>query len=62
MRIKIRCIICRKIESGNGNDAYPIIEGICCEECNKRLVLPLKNRLSNIFNEKKDIPKTYRIK
>ena len=40
-----KCIICKKSYKGYGHNALPIIEGRCCDECNERLVIPLRIRL-----------------
>jgi len=35
-----KCSICKEIRVEYGNNAQPINEGICCDECNEEIVLP----------------------
>ena len=47
MRFKARdekkiCCLCNKEYEGYGNDAQPLKEGKCCDECNEKLVIPAK--------------------
>ena len=35
-----KCCICKKELNGYGNNAYPIKEGICCDTCNAKFVIP----------------------
>ncbi|WP_299996577.1 hypothetical protein [uncultured Clostridium sp.] len=44
------CSICGKQFYGYGNNAQPINNGRCCNECNNNVVLP--KRLENIFGRK----------
>ena len=39
---KHKCIICGKEFKGYGNNAEPIKKGICCDECNIKVVIPLR--------------------
>ena len=39
------CCICKKTFIDYGNNAYPIKEGVCCNECNSKFVIPVR-----IFN------------
>ena len=32
------CILCKKIFIGYGNNASPLAEGLCCEECNIKVI------------------------
>ena len=38
------CSICLKPYEGFGNNAYPVNEGRCCDECNRNVVLPVRMR------------------
>ena len=29
-----KCVICKKIISGYGNNAWPLANGTCCDKCN----------------------------
>ena len=56
---KHKCVICGHDFEGYGNNAYPVADGVCCDECNKEKVIPA--RLKNIANTKdlkedKEIP------
>lgn len=44
-----KCSICGKIYEGHGNNASPVNDGRCCDECNDKVVLP--RRLMDL-NEK----------
>lgn len=33
-----RCTICNKLFDGWGNNAFPVTDGVCCNECNKQVV------------------------
>ena len=34
------CSICGGAIVGFGNDAWPVNDGLCCDRCNERVVLP----------------------
>ena len=36
------CSICSEEFEGYGNNAQPVNDGICCDDCNRRVVLPLR--------------------
>jgi len=36
------CVICNKPFTGWGNDAWPVAEGYCCDECNFSKVIPAR--------------------
>lgn len=36
----IVCVLCGKEQSGYGNNAMPLKKGMCCDECNKKKVIP----------------------
>ena len=38
----IRCCICNKIISGEGNNAEPVRRGRCCDDCNWLYVIPAR--------------------
>ena len=48
------CCLCKKREfnSRHGNNAQPIEDGLCCNECNKNIVVPV--RMLQLFGEKID--------
>jgi hypothetical protein len=43
------CSICNQPYTGYGNNAYPINEGRCCDDCN---TLVINKRIANIFKNK----------
>jgi hypothetical protein len=38
------CSICRKPYTGYGNNAQPINDGRCCDDCNSIVVIPTRMR------------------
>lgn len=36
------CCICGRKFKGYGNNAYPICEGVCCDNCNYEVVIPAR--------------------
>ena len=36
------CVICHKPFEGYGNNAEPVAEGRCCDECNAKVVIPAR--------------------
>ena len=50
---KHKCILCGKEFDGWGNNAWPIKDGICCDECNAEKVIPA--RIAMLY--KKEEPK-----
>jgi len=44
----MKCTICGKEIKGYGNSAYPVTEGKCCEDCNMKVVLPVRIFNANI--------------
>lgn len=46
-----KCCLCGKEIEDWGNDAWPLAEGLCCDECNCNKVLPA--RLAQIYFHKK---------
>lgn len=56
---KHKCILCGKEFDGWGNNAWPIKDGICCDECNAEKVIPARLEqitVSKKLKEDKDIP------
>lgn len=47
-----KCSICGKIYEGHGNNASPVNDGRCCDECNDKVVLP--RRLADL-NKKEPV-------
>ena len=45
------CCICGKECEGFGNNAAPVKDGVCCDECNASVVIP--KRIEEYFNSKK---------
>jgi hypothetical protein len=41
-KIKVPCSICQQDYDGMGNDAKPVNEGRCCDECNWRIITPIR--------------------
>lgn len=46
------CSICGKSYVGFGNNAYPVNNGRCCDDCNGMVVIPA--RLEAIISNKKE--------
>lgn len=44
-----KCVICGKDFDGWGNNAWPVKDGICCDECNQEEVIPA--RLAQLYNK-----------
>lgn len=44
-----KCVICGKEYTGYGNNAYPVNEGRCCDECNTNIVIPA--RIQQMINK-----------
>lgn len=56
---KHKCVICGHDFEGYGNNAWPIKDGICCDECNTEKVIPARLEqitVSKKLKEDKDIP------
>lgn len=39
---KKKCVICGKEFEGYGNNAQPVKDGLCCDECNQKEVIPAR--------------------
>lgn len=50
---KIKCCICGKTKEEYGNRAFPVAPGICCDRCNREVVIParLKKVISKQTNQ-----------
>tara|TARA_Y100000593_G_scaffold19936_1_gene39946 strand:+ start:907 stop:1071 length:165 start_codon:yes stop_codon:yes gene_type:complete len=35
-----KCVICHKQTKGYGNNSAPLNEGLCCDKCNQKFVIP----------------------
>lgn len=46
----INCVICGKKLNGYGNNAEPVKMGLCCDDCNIKVVVP--QRLKQLYAEK----------
>lgn len=46
---KHKCILCGKEFDGWGNNAWPIKDGICCDDCNAEKVIPV--RLAKMYKK-----------
>lgn len=55
---KHKCVICGKDFDGWGNNAWPVKDGICCDECNAEKVIPERLKQLNLKEDKeeKEIP------
>lgn len=48
------CSICGKEYFGYGNNAQPVNDGRCCDECNLNIVVPARVFLMNKEKRKQD--------
>ena len=47
-----KCVICGKEFEGYGNNAEPVAEGLCCNECNMEMVVPARlQKIDDDFKE-----------
>lgn len=44
---KIKCCICGEVKEEWGNNARPVAKGVCCDACNRKVLLA---RLDAVFN------------
>jgi len=42
------CCICGNVYTGYGNNAEPVMEGRCCNDCNISKVLPVRMMIYNL--------------
>lgn len=47
-----KCVICGKTYTGWGNDAWPVADGYCCDQCNMDKVIPA--RLAQMYGTKNE--------
>lgn len=45
------CSICKSEYKGYGNQARPINDGICCDECNVKVINARLNMLVNMYSK-----------
>ena len=45
------CCVCGKIYFGYGNNAWPVADGRCCDECNG---LVIAERIRNLIGSEKE--------
>ena len=45
--IKMNCSICNEKIEGFGNNAQPINDGICCDDCNTLVIIERIKGMSN---------------
>lgn len=45
------CVICHKSYEGYGNNAQPVVNGQCCDRCNRIAVLPARMSYSIISDD-----------
>ena len=36
------CSICYRVYTGYGNNAQPVNNGYCCDDCNSKYVIPMR--------------------
>ena len=44
-----RCVLCNEVYTGYGNNAQPLADGKCCDECN---LLVIKERIKQMEDKK----------
>lgn len=50
-----KCCICNKKFEGLGNNPYPIFtKGVCCDECNSKIVIPIRIEIQKIKEEERN--------
>ena len=47
------CSICKTGYTGFGNNAQPVNDGRCCDECNQTVVIPRRMRDMRLASKKK---------
>lgn len=59
----MKCCFCDKFIVGYGNNAKPMKNGICCEDCNIKKVIPYRIKLyqekEKMKEEMKDLNERY---
>ena len=47
--MKAKCIFCKVEIEGYGNNAEPVRKGKCCDDCNLKIIIPVRlNELQNL--------------
>ena len=49
----MKCCFCKKEIKGYGNNAEPIRKGECCDECNRKFVIPTRLASMKRYYEQK---------
>lgn len=49
---KKKCVICGKEFEGYGNNAQPVKDGLCCDDCNTKVVIPARLEKSGLTEAK----------
>ena len=44
-----KCIICKKIYKGFGNNAEPLKKGYCCDDCNSKVIIARLTHINLIY-------------
>lgn len=50
--MKYKCVLCNDYKVGYGNNAYPLEVGICCDDCNTKVIIA---RLSELKGKPKTL-------
>jgi hypothetical protein len=50
-KVNLKCVICKEKLMGFGNNAEPVRKGICCDDCNREMVIPV--RLISLWENRK---------
>ena len=53
---KKKCVICGKEFEGYGNNAQPVKDGLCCDECNQKEVIPARLKKAGLKEDVEGIP------
>ncbi len=51
--LKMKCCICKKDKDEYGNNPFPIAGQVCCDECNAKVIIPLRIFMNNL--DKKNV-------
>ena len=44
---KMTCSICGKEDMYSGHNAFPVNDGMCCNECDRKYVIPMRIIIEN---------------
>lgn len=58
MKKKIKCCICGREIEGFSNNAWPMAEGRCCNECDRRYVIRARLAIRQLFADAEKLVKT----